>query len=573
MKFFNVLCFCGVVFFYEMHSAAVMQVAQFGLDAIGNILGKMAAAKEEVINKTEGYKAEAINAIREVTNVVNRASVQMQNLVSISRSKGELIRQQGLYQKNLELVVNPLFEVIYDVYKQYVEEVKKFIYQYNSSLKNNNDTKVLLLLKLIVMSIQNTFNDYVFLLKKYNYELHSIGLKIQSNNADGSMYANVSEVKKKSNKNINLVEAISEIDKLMMESDKIVDLLMKEKSMIQSNNSIAFNKITAQMLDSFNSMEDRERIKDITDNNQKIYNIFDVIDDVKSKMDNTFDNIHDLYSNSLIYLYKIHILLSFNYNKISKMISLVNKMESNKKYDLVSFKNDIMKDFEKSISSLNKERDTFLALQKNQSDIFGVFKKIKDFLSFFQENVKKINYDKVSLLFSKVKALLNNYYNLFLLKNTQFKNTFTQIGYVDNFMSEDIKKILKLKDKLSTLKEDKSTADSSLSENTLLEEASSMDVTKEHDVFTDKKGIKNTKRRFLQNNMHKEKLVSNASPKDQGRPSQSYQTDQRLHNKVVPSHEVVTHHDVGHKNSQQQKHASPVVKNTQKKIIHGGKKK
>ena len=151
MKFFNVLCFCGVVFFYEMHSAAVMQVAQFGLDAIGNILGKMAAAKEEVINKTEGYKAEAINAIREVTNVVNRASVQMQNLVSISRSKGELIRQQGLYQKNLELVVNPLFEVIYDVYKQYVEEVKKFIYQYNSSLKNNNDTKVLLLLKLIVM--------------------------------------------------------------------------------------------------------------------------------------------------------------------------------------------------------------------------------------------------------------------------------------------------------------------------------------------------------------------------------------------------------------------------------------
>lgn len=496
-------CTLFFLFLFQSDRCSFQMALDFGMNLVGNIVKNAAETKM----RTEGYKQEVIQGLKEITNITEKEAFKTKNLQKISLIKNETIRKIDKYMSELNLTIKPLQEVAYTSYKNFINAAKLFLKKYNTFKTNNkNINNISTYVKIGLYEIRNTYSKYIYLRKNYNSQLQKINQTIQSNDSV-SIFNQANENPEFIDFSFNIEDEMNKIEGLISKYDEQIDIYIKEQAMLESNNSSAFSSITDKIIDRIGVIETQESSKDINNQSVKFYDLDNPLEIFKSKLFVAF-NKFDLENSSMeALLYKITVILDISTNKMNKISSLITEVSNNPSYKVENFLEELKNNFVTTKEKIGQaEKEYINEITKKNNDFFTLFKKIKDYLitiknkniaqvspkglfsakSFLmpieslnslkikkfqnlsgmidlskaapaiteknQKNEKltfsnvneKLSFENVKEVFRKITKNMYDYYNYFQIKNRLIENDCVQIGYINEEVINNIEQINKI---------------------------------------------------------------------------------------------------------------------------------
>lgn len=392
------------LFLFQSDQCSFQMALDFGINLVGNIVKNAAETKM----RTEGYKQEVIQGLKEISNITEKEAFKTKNLQKISLIKNETIRKIDKYMSELNLTIKPLQEVAYTSYKNFINAAKLFLKKYNTFKTNNkNINNISTYVKIGLYEIRNTYSKYIYLRKNYNSQLQKINQTIQSNNSV-SIFNQANENPEFIDFSFNIEDEMNKIEELISKYDEQVDIYIKEQAMLESNNSSAFSSITDKIIDRIGVIETQESSKDISNQSVKFYDLDNPLEIFKSKLFVAF-NKFDLENSSMeALLYKITVILDISTNKMNKISSLITESSNNPSYKVENFLEELKNKFVTTKEKIGQaEKEYINEITKKNNDFFTLFGKIKDYLiTIKNKNERQVVKQNSSFLNSLFKPLI-----------------------------------------------------------------------------------------------------------------------------------------------------------------------
>jgi len=416
-------------FFYHSYFFAMSVAADFGVQVFTESIRKMA----EVKMQTEGYKQEVIETHKAISSLLEKELSKIRNLRIISSIKDSLVQKIELNKNKNVLVMDSLTNVLYTSYKNLLAIIRQFINKYNEFVSKNKNKNMLL--KIGILIVKSSLNEYIELLKKYNYQLQNVSQKIQTDNQFNSVYVDVLENEKFIDPLIENELEIKRLDSFLIDIDGKSDLLIRSRDLLSNNNSLLFNKISNQTLEIINKLEKSESEKDINDASQVFYDLEEQLSLFKSKLFNSFGQFEDSQLEAESYLYKNIALLDINYNKMKKIILYLNNSIENSNYSINDFIKSLYKEVLDTKNVIKKSKKGYIeSLKKNNLGFDELMNSLKALLSFLAKNTQKIKYSVLSKFLNSANIDIFNYYNQIIIKNKIIVNDVIYFGYINNYL-------------------------------------------------------------------------------------------------------------------------------------------
>jgi regulator of replication initiation timing len=442
------------LFSQELSSAVAMQVAQFGLSAVGDILGGIAKAKEEVFMKTEGYKAELVNLYQEVTNIKEKVTTQLENSKAISLLRSVLIREEGKYLENQTTNIDPILQSINTFFSDYLDTVRNFLFEYSHQIKESKNKAIAELANTFIRGMDITFRESKVLFdeaQKVLYEInHHISGKEKKNSAlEDSLGREKGKVKEK----IDFQKVIDDPNAFLTDKKDLLRIIDSMTS-LKGLNADSLLKTIDKMNSDIATLEARERNKDITNSDTKVYSAYKVYDACQTSMTLFFDELGVLMLRLYGCLEKIGVMLVVGKKKIDIVSGIfAEELKKNsssfeelykKLFDRVK-KSQMRSDeaMQKYVSEMNEKKDSFTS----------VFNKLAGVFDFFNKNKERIDTTKSNVFLSGIEKDLAEFFKLYSGKNTLFQYSLTAISYINELKSAALQKIITKKHLTSASKE------------------------------------------------------------------------------------------------------------------------